>query len=136
MTLTTLITSLRADPRRVFVLDGVGALVSAVILGLVLPPFDEALGTTRSALHALAALPVAFALYDLVCWAARVRWWRAAVRGIATANLLYPVFSAVTLWNDQVPLTGLGIAYFTAESATLWAIAALEYRVAAAEAPE
>lgn len=136
MTLATLITSLRANPRRVFVLDGVGALVSALVLGLALPPFDDALGTTRSALLALAALPLAFTLYDLVCWAARVRWWRAAVYGIATANFLYPVISAVTLWNDEVALTGLGVAYFTAESATLWAITALELRVATPEAPE
>ena len=134
MTVARLIASLRANPRRVFALDGAGALVSALVLGLVLPPFDDALGTTRPALLALAALPLLFALYDLVCWGARPRRWRAALYGIATANLLYPVISAVTLWGDGVPLTGLGAAYFTAESATVWAIAALEFRVATTEA--
>ncbi len=132
--MTALVVWLRADPRRAFALDGAGALVSALVLGLALPPFEHALGASRPALLSLAAVPVVFAFYDLACWAARPRRWRAAMRAIAIANLTYPVLSAATLWGDGVALTGLGATYFVLESAVLWAIAALELFVAKPEA--
>lgn len=93
--------------KNLFLLDAAGALLSALMLGLVLPYYQEFFGIPLSALRLLAIPPVVFLVYDLVVWS-RIksnhgRW----LRIIALANLAYCVFS-------------LGIAYQHAEVMTLW----------------
>lgn len=132
MFVTSIVASLRADPRRAFVIDGVGALVSAIALGLVFPSFAGQLGTTRPALSVLAVLPVVFALYDVACVLLRPSRWQIALRVIAVANASYPPISiAVLLW-DGVALTALGEAYFAIEIAIVWTLALLQLQTAAA----
>lgn len=123
---------LRADPRRAFAIDGIGALVSAVALGLVLPGFVDELGTTRPALYELAALPVAFALYDFTCVLLRSPRWRTALRLIAVANASYPLITVIVLRWDGVDLTALGYTYFAIEVTIVGALAILQLRTASA----
>jgi len=126
----SIVAFLQADPRRAFAIDGVGALVSAVALGLVLPSFAVELGTTRPALYVLAALPVVFALYDLACVLLRAPRWRAALRVIAAANAAYAPISIAVLIGDGVGLSALGYAYFAGEITIVLALALLQLRTA------
>lgn len=130
MTLGTLIARWRAAPRGLFLVDGAGALLSAVTLGVVLPYFATALGTTENALRMLAAAPVLFAAYDLAARATPALHTRTGLRVIAAANGSYPLFSSVVLASDGVPLSGFGLAYFGLEFTVVVALAGLEWHVA------
>lgn len=130
MNLAAFVATLRGDSRRLFAFDGIGALVSALALGALLAPFAGALGTTRSALLALASVPLAYALYDVACMLLRPRSWRLAVTAIACANLAYPLVSAAVLVCDGVALTPLGAAYFAVEAVVVAALAMFELHVA------
>jgi len=57
----------RVDPRPVFVTDGLGAVASALLLGLVRPFASAVPGTTGEALRTLAASPRNCAALD-VAW--------------------------------------------------------------------
>jgi hypothetical protein len=130
--LTSLVSVLRADPRRAFVVDGLGALVSTLALGGLLPLFADELGTTRSALYTLAAFPLLYAVFDLACVLLRPARWRAALRVVAVANTVYPLISVGVLASNGVELSMLGSVYFVQEIAIVWALAALELHVARA----
>jgi hypothetical protein len=115
-------------------LDACGALVSTLALGLVLPLFASELGTTRPALHLLAAFPLVYGLFDLACIRARTSS-RSALFVIATANGLYPVFSIAILARDAAELTAFGLVYFGLETAVVWGLAALEFALVARPSP-
>lgn len=125
-----LLDSFYAAPRRMFVLDGLGAAVSAVALGLVLPRFSAQVGASPSALHFVAAIPVGIAAFDLACALTRPRAWRGALRLVACANLAYPWISAAALWGDELPLLLLGHAYFGVEFAVVAALGAFQLHLA------
>lgn len=125
-----LLDSLYAAPRRMFVLDGLGAAVSAVALGLVLPRFSELVGAAPSALRFLAVIPVGIAAFDLACALARPTAWRAALRLVACANLVYPWISAAALWRDELRLLPLGHVYFGVEFAVVAALGAFQLHLA------
>jgi len=53
--------------RRLFLIDGIGALVSAVMLGLVLTVWAPVFGMPRRVLIPLALVAAGFAIYSLTC---------------------------------------------------------------------
>ncbi len=102
-------------PHKLFLLDGLGAVVSALSLGLLLPYFNEYVGIPRQTLYTLAVPAVFFALYSLSCYFAKVERWRLFLRGIAVANLLYCCVTIVLMLSHFITLTGWGLTYFTGE---------------------
>ncbi len=118
------------DPRRLLQIDAVGALVSAVMLGGVLPIFSESLGLPVPVLYFLAAFPVAFLLYNAQTLLRPSASLRVGLRVIAVANASYVVVSigALLMHLDQLRL--LGWAYFPGEIAIVATLAVVEWRVA------
>ncbi len=49
-----------ATPRRIVLVDAIGALVTAVLVGLVLPLFEPYIGVSRTSLHVLGAIATAY----------------------------------------------------------------------------
>lgn len=129
--LASLIHHLRLHPRRLFLLDGGGALLSALLLGLVLPSIQPLIGMPVKVLYLLAALPVGFAVYDILCYLRQDLRPAPWLRGIAFANLGYCVLSIGMLVHHFPQLTALGVAYFVGECVIVVAIAYLELRTAA-----
>lgn len=56
------------NPRRLFLIDGLGAIVSAVLLGVVLVRFEHLFGMPQKARYFLALFPSFFAGYDIFCY--------------------------------------------------------------------
>lgn len=117
-------------PRQLFAIDGAGALLSAVLLGIVLPAVQHLIGMPQQALYLLASLPVLFALYDSWCYWRRPEPYAPYLRIIGTANLLYCLLSVALLIYHFSLLTPLGIAYFVFELLIVLFLAILELRTA------
>jgi hypothetical protein len=117
-------------PHKLFLLDGVGAIVSAVSLGLLLPYLNEYIGMPKLSLYALAVPAVFFALYSLICYFIRIDKWRPFLQGIAVANLLYCCVTIFLVFSHYKELTGWGLAYFVGEVAVILVIAYWELRTA------
>jgi SNF family Na+-dependent transporter len=112
-----------------FQLDGLGALVSGVLLGAVLPRFEAFFGMPAPVARMLAGIAFLFALWSL----GHRRWHPAPgrLRAIAMANAAYCTLTAVLVAVYREPLTGWGFAYFLGEIALVLGLAGAELRAVA-----
>jgi hypothetical protein len=119
------------EPRKLFLLDGIGAIISALFLGVVLYQFETFFGMPRPALVPLAGAAVGFAIFSLTCAAVQPKNWRIFVRLIASFNFIYAVVTFVILIRGNHPLTPFGVVYFVNELIVLALIITLELKTAA-----
>lgn len=127
-----LIERLARSPRTLFLVDGVGALVTALLVGVVLPALGEYIGTPRPVLRALALAAAVFAAYSLTCAAAQPTRWPGYLRGIALANAAYCLVTAAVLVRYSATIHLLDWLYFVGEIVLVGALVMLELRVARA----
>jgi len=123
-------------PRTLFLLDGAGALVTALLVGVVLPMLGEHIGTPRPVLRALALTASLFAAYSLACAALRPTRWPGYLRGIALANAGYCAVTAAVLIRFRATLHPLDWIYFAGEIVVVGALVTLELAVARAAAAD
>ena len=116
----------RVDPRLVFVIDGVSAVTSAVLLGLVLPFGAEMFGTTREALRTPTVFPLVYAAIDVACLVVGRSRSRASLIVIAARHAAYPLFTATVLGRDGVALSGVGAVYYVVECGLVITLAGVE----------
>ncbi len=124
-----LVRALTSNPRRVFLLDGCGALLTGALLLLVLMPLERHFGVPADVLRPLAFAAGAFALYSLGCFAAFSRIgprYRPFVAAIAVANTVYCATTWGILVAHRERVTTLAFAYFAVESAVVAAVVAIE----------
>lgn len=119
------------DPRRLFLLDSLGAALSVIGLGLILPAFEHAVGVPARVLYPLALLASGLAACSLRCFWRPPSHWRRWLTGIARANLLYCGLTAGLLLGYAPTLTGWGAAYFGLEMTVIILLACWELQTAA-----
>jgi hypothetical protein len=113
---------------RLFLLDGLGAAVTAILLGALLTTFEPWFGMPKRFLIPLAFVAACFAVYSFTCHVrgAGPRW----LLGIAVANSLYCVCTAsLVLWLYG-SLTWLGVAHFFGEIVVVSTLVIVEVGVA------
>jgi hypothetical protein len=115
------------NPKKLFVADGAGAILSAVLLALVLPALESFISLPTATLYWLAAFPCLFAMYDLYCLRAKPGKTGLLLKGIAAMNTGYIILSAGFLFSHRQSVTGIGYAYFLLEMAIVAALARVEY---------
>jgi hypothetical protein len=117
------------NPRNLFLLDGFGALVSAIFL-FIIYAFESYFGMPRSVMQFLIALPCLYAVYSFACYFLIGRHWRLGLKVIALANLSYCILTALMVNKHQAQLTFLGDAYFVSEMIVLLVLVWIELRAA------
>ena len=121
---------MKINPRQLMVIDGMGALLSAFLLGVILTQFESVFGMPRKELYILASLPCIFAVYDAVCVWVNPKNWKGVLQIIALANLGYCGLSIGFVVANFTQLTGLGMAYFIGEIAIIIALVFVEWKTA------
>ncbi len=112
------------NKKNIFILDAVGALISAACLGIVLPMMQNWVGLPVTTLYFLSMFPMLFAVYSLSCFYyvdhANPKW----LNIISTLNTLYCILTFSILcfhWND---VQNFGALYFISEIIiVLWVVA-------------
>lgn len=123
------IASFTAVPHRIFLLDGLGALLSAACLGVILARFPDIFGVPSDILYPLAVVACVFAGYSLACYfLAPVRWWP-YLAGIATANTVYSLLTIWLVFGADFGLLLLGRTYFVLELIVLAGLIYLELSI-------
>jgi hypothetical protein len=118
------------NPRKLFLVDGLGAIVSAVLLGVVLVEFDQIFGIPKPVLYFLAILPCLFAVYDFYCLVTKQLRFAALLKAIAIMNICYSCLSIGLAIYHYKAITGFGWIFIILENVTVIALANLEFRVA------
>ncbi|APG64146.1 hypothetical protein LPB136_01650 [Tenacibaculum todarodis] len=114
--------------KKFFLIDGFGAILSALLLGLVLTKLETYFGIPKPTLYLLATLPCLFAIYDFYCYFKISRDLGKFLKAIAIINLLYCCLSiAFTIYHHNL-ITTLGWLYIIVESIIVTTIAFIELR--------
>lgn len=95
--------------------DGVGAVMSAVFLGMVLPAIQNHIGMPVTTLRFLAAIAVCFAIYSLSCYRFSNPENPIWLRMIANLNLGYCALTFLLVLAHRSELKVLGWLYFVGE---------------------
>ena len=116
------------NPKQLFLIDGIGALLSAFLLGIVLVRFEHMFRIPTSVLYVLAVIPLFFAVYDFYFYRKGHQKLGLALKGIALLNLIYCSISIGVLWYhfDQVKL--LGWIYIIVEIVIVLFLAMVEFK--------
>ncbi len=109
---------LSRKPRSVFLLDGLGALLSAGFLSL-LAQWESLFGMPPAVLYPLALIACGFALYSLSCYLLDRQRWVPWLKAIAWANALYCCLTLGWVIRYFDSLTIWGLLYFILEMAVV-----------------
>ena len=128
MKTATLLQELSANPRRIFLIDGAGAVLTAFLLCVVLASFQFFFGMPAQVLYVLGAVAVVFAVYSFSCYCWLKRNHRSFLAAIIIANLLYAVLSLGLVIYYFPQLSNWGLLYFAGEIIVILVLVAIEYR--------
>src|SRR5688572_422995 len=118
------------NPKTLFMVDCVGALLSASLLTLVVAEHQQIFGIPRNTVYLLAMFPCLFAVYDLNCIASNRLNVVPFLKAIAIMNVCYCIFSLIVSLNRYSELTILGWIFILAEITIVSILAKFEFDVA------
>ncbi|MGL1902428.1 MAG: hypothetical protein OCC49_09850 [Fibrobacterales bacterium] len=118
------------NPKRLFYIDSAGALLTAVLLGLVLVQFESLFGMPPMVLYGLALVAVAYSIYSLFCAVLLKGYQRPFLYGIAVANYFYCFLTLLLVLLYFSELSFYGVLYFVGEAGIIITMATLECKMA------
>jgi hypothetical protein len=119
------------SPKKMLLIDGIGALFSAFLLGVILAKFEPIFGMPQKVLHLLSIIACAMACYSFLSfWLVKERWEH-YLKIIAYANLAYCIFTGILAAVFIEELTTRGLLYFIGEAGVIITLALIELKIAA-----
>lgn len=115
-------------PKKLFLLDGIGAIATAFTLGVIFPSFEKYFGLPKTVAYLLSAIAVIFAIYSFTCFKVVSNNWKPYLKGIATVNLSYCFLTAGLITHYFSKLSTLAILYFVLELLIIIILAIIEFR--------
>ena len=125
-----LLKSLTLNPKKLFLIDGLGAVISTFLLGVVLGNFESIIGIPPSTLYLFAVLPIFFAVYDFYCYQKTDNSLKPFLRGIAILNLLYCCLSIGVAFYHYKTITSIGWIYILVEVSIIIILSIVELTIA------
>lgn len=113
----------------IFLIDGLGTLLTATMVGVVIPRFADLVGMPPPILHTLTVVALIFSVYSFACYRHKVVH-RSFLVTIAVANGFYCLANLIIVLWQASQLTILGICYFLIESMLIATLAAYEWKTA------
>ncbi len=116
------------NPRRIFLIDNLGALLSAILYSAVLARLESTFGMPQNVLYGLSFLACAYAIYSCTYYFANSKKWRPYLKIIAIANLLHCCLTVGLVFSYYQKLTILGMCYFAGELIIVMGLAVVELK--------
>lgn len=104
-----------SNPKRVFLLDGIGAFLSAFLLGIIIARYYDTVGMPQTMLYFLSGVAFTYMVYSLCCYYFVSNKWRPCLIAIAIANILYCCLTTAIVFYFKHLLTVLGLTYFVVD---------------------
>jgi hypothetical protein len=121
--------NLTTNPKKIFLVDAVGALLTAFNLFAVLRVFNEHAGIPKNVLTLLAGVALVFCMYSISCYFTLNHSWKPYLKLIAIANLLYCLLTIRLVLYYWQTIKALGFVYFSVEVLVIFALVYFEYRI-------
>jgi len=107
--------ALTLKPKTVFLIDALGAALTAIFLIAVLKTFNEYFGMPQETLTILSILALVLAIYSFSCFVFLDNNSQKLISPIIVANLAYCILTLVLAIYYYNKLTILGLIYFVGE---------------------
>lgn len=127
--LNTFLKTLISKSRTVFLLDGIGAALTAILIIAVLKPWNEYFGMPKRYLLILSIFAFGLALYSFSCYQFLKKNPRKFLQLLIFFNLLYIIFTFGLVINFYSQLTLLGLLYFIAEILIISSLVFIEIKI-------
>ena len=116
-------------PKQLFLIDGIGALLSAFLLAVVLVKYEYFFGIPRYTLYFLAIFPLYFAVIDIMGYLSP-KSAKTFLKVIAFSNLAYCLLSLGMATYHHQSLSLWGWVYIVVEVAIVLFLAIVELKAA------
>jgi hypothetical protein len=121
--------ALQIKPKNIFLIDGVGALVTALIIYFILNPYNEYIGVPSEVLMPLSLVAFVFCVYSISCFFLVKHYWQPFLTIIIAANSLYCLTTIGVLLYYQKTVTALGLVYFVGEIIVIGTLVLVEMKL-------
>ena len=116
------------EAKDIFLLDGSGAVISAILTGIIMPIFYAHIGLPIWLMHSLAIIPILYAIFSISCYLLVKEYKPWMFKAIITANLLYCIITFALIVGYR-GLSVLGKTVLFLEILTVIGVVLLEFRV-------
>jgi len=118
--------------KTLFLVDGLGAVLTTFNLFFVLSHFHPYIGMPVHVLNYLSIIGLVFMVYSFACFLLLKGNWTPYLRAISIGNLTYCVLTMALVYLYLNQLTRLGVLYFVLEIVVIFLVVYVELRVASA----
>lgn len=118
------------NPRQLFLIDGLGALVSCIGLFLVMCFFANSFGLPKTALQVFLIVAIWLCCFSLTCFLFIKKRISFFLILIAVANFLYSALTIVLLFKNSSTITLIALIYFIIEIIIMVSVAIIELKTA------
>ncbi len=125
-----MIQKFKLHPRKLFLVDSLGALLTAFLLGIVLTRFTEEMGIPEKMLYPLCIIALVYVVYSMVCFFLIGKNWRPFLQVIAIANIFYCLLTMGCVFFFFETITIWGWVYFGGEFMVIGSLVYVELSVA------
>lgn len=119
------------SPNRIFLLDALGALLTALLLFGILAQLEQYFGVPRKIVYLLAVIAFGISIYSFLCYRYVKLNSKPWLRLLIILNSLYVLISVGMLIQFSPSIRYLGWLYFTLELVVIGFIIRMEYKVQA-----
>lgn len=118
------------NPGTLFLLDGLGAALTAFSLFFVLRHYYHYVGMPTDILAYLSAIGLVYCAYSMSAYFLLKSYWTHYLKIIAIGNVLYCLLTMGLVYAYHNELTGVGLTYFSGEILIIGSLVCLEFSVA------
>lgn len=117
------------NSKNIFLIDGIGALISSIFLGIILPYFNPYFSLPIDILYSLSLVAVCFAVYSITCHYKAHSNSRNLLLIIAILNCFYGLSTLLILFIYKELITIFDYVYFIIELFILLALIIIEVNI-------
>lgn len=116
--------------KKIFLVDAIGAMISALLIGLVIAPYEGFFGVPTPIAYLLCFIAILLSAFSLLSYLFTQNSWKKNLRIIAILNLGYCAFTASVLTLNSEGITFWGWSYFILEMLIIFALSRVEMGIA------
>ena len=115
MNLFAQLDKLSNNAKVVFLIDAIGALLSALFIFIILNYFENQIGLPAKTLIFLIIIAIVLSIFSFCCYLFQNNNLKQNLKVISRANILYCILTIFTLFAYRQVITKLGLLYFIFE---------------------
>lgn len=112
--------------KRIFLIDSLGALLSAFFLGIVLVKFEFAFGMPRDVLYFLTFFTCILSVFSCLNYLFVKENWKISLKILGLVNIVYSSITLILVLCFYKEITKLGLLYFLGEILIIIILAKIE----------